>query len=256
MGGYAFDRSWGQEDERLAAVERQVDPVSQAAAGQLGLAAGWRCWEVGAGRGSMARWLAGRVTATGSVLASDIDVGALTGLDHGNITVIRHDLERDGLPDGGFDLIHARLVLEHLRAPAAALRKLASALRPGGWLMLEDADGLGFDAEPAVRALPAITRPWQQAALAAGWNPLYGRRLLTDLQRAGLAQVAGRAHRSYQPGGDAWAGARLGVQRMRDQIRCAGASPADLDDTLAALADPSRIIIGGTIVTAWGQRTS
>ena len=68
--------------------------------------------------------------------------------------------------------------------------------------------------------------------------------------------MAGRAHRSYQRGGDAWAGARLGVQRMRDQIRCAGASQADLDDALAALADPSRIIIGGPIVTAWGQRTS
>jgi hypothetical protein len=47
--------------------------------------------------------------------ASDIDVGVLAGLDHGNITVIRHDLERDGVPGGGFDLIHTRLVLEHLR---------------------------------------------------------------------------------------------------------------------------------------------
>ena len=256
MGRYAFDRSWGQEDERLTAVERQLDPVSQAAMGQLGLTAGWRCWEVGAGRGSIARWLAGRVSPSGSVLASDIDVGALAGLDDGNITVVRHDLEQDGLPGGGFDLIHARLVLEHLKAPAAAAVKLASALRAGGWLILEDADGLGFDAEPAVKALSAITGPWHQAALAAGWNPLYGRHLVTDLQKAGLDQVAGRAHRSYQPGGDAWAGTRLGVERMRDQIRRAGASCADVDDALAALADPTRIIIAGPIVTAWGQRTS
>jgi SAM-dependent methyltransferase len=160
------------------------------------------------------------------------------------------------LPGGGFDLIHARLVLEHLRAPAAAAAKLAAALRRGGWLILEDADGLGFDAEPPVAALPAITGPWHQAALAAGWNPRYGRHLVTDLHRAGLGQVAGRAHRSYQPGGGAWAGARLGVERMRDQIRHAGASCADLDDALAALADPTRIIMGGPIVTAWGQRTS
>ena len=215
VGRYAFDRSWGQEDERLTAVERQLDPVSQAAVDQLGLAAGWRCWEAGAGRGSMAAWLAGRVSARGSVLASDIDVRALAGLDHGNITVIRHDLERDGVPGGGFDLIHARLVLEHLRAPAAAVAKLAAALRTGGWLILEDADGLGFDAEPPVEALPAIAGPWHQAALAAGLNPLYGRHLVTDLQSAGLDQVAGRAHRSYQPGGGAWAGARLGVERMR-----------------------------------------
>ena len=40
MSRCAFDRPWGQEDERLEAVERQLDPISQAAAGQLGLAAG------------------------------------------------------------------------------------------------------------------------------------------------------------------------------------------------------------------------
>ena len=155
MGRYAFDWSWDWEDERLAAVERQLDPVSRAILGQLGLVAGWRCWEAGAGRGSMARWLAGQVTASGSVLASDTDVRALAGLDHGNITVLRHDLERDGLPGAGFDLIHARLVLEHLAAPTVAVRKLAAALGPGGWLVLEDADGLLFEAEPAALADPA-----------------------------------------------------------------------------------------------------
>jgi hypothetical protein len=100
MARYAFSKSWGQEDERLAAVERQLDPVSQAAADQLGLAAGWRCWEVGAGRGSMALWLAARVIPSGSVLATDIDIGALAGPDHGNVSVARHDLERDDLPPG------------------------------------------------------------------------------------------------------------------------------------------------------------
>jgi SAM-dependent methyltransferase len=204
----------------------------------------------------MVRWLAGRVGARGSVLASDIDTSALAGLQHARVTVVRHDLEQDTLPDGRFDLIHGRLVLEHLRAPAAAAVRLIAALRVGGWLILEDADGLGFDAEPAVPALPAITGPWHRAALTAGWNPLYGRHLVTDLVRAGLGQVTGRAHRSYQLGGDAWTGARLGLQRMRDQIRDAGASRADLDDALAALADPTRIILGAPIVTAWGQRTS
>ena len=74
MGRYAFARSWGREGERLAALERQLDPVSQAAIGQLRLAPGWRCWEVGAGGGSMAAWLADWVTGSGSVLATDIDI--------------------------------------------------------------------------------------------------------------------------------------------------------------------------------------
>lgn len=101
-----------------------------------------------------------------------------------------------------------------------------------------DADGLGFDADPLAAALPAITGAWQQAARAAGWDPLYGRHLVADLRRCGLRQVAGRAHRSYEPGGEAWAGAQLGIERLRDQIHAAGASQADIDGALAALARP------------------
>ena len=134
--------------------------------------------------------------------------------------------------------------------------KLVSALRAGGWLVLEDADGLRFDAEPAHEVFAAITGPWQRAARAAGWNPCYGRDLVADLQRAGLCQVAGRAHRDYRPGGGAWLVARLGIERMRDHIQREGARPADLDDALATLEDPTRTIIGAPIVTTWGQRTA
>ena len=204
----------------------------------------------------MAAWLAGRVTGSGAVLATDIDISGLPSQRPANLTVACHDLEREEVPVGEFDLIHARLVLEHLRDPAAAVGKLASALRAGGWLIVEDADGLLFDAEPAEKAFAAITGPWQQAARAAGWNPCYGRYLVTGLQRAGLSQVGGRAHRSYQPGGQAWLGARLGIERLREQIHQQGASQADLDDALAALADQTRTIIGAPIVTAWGQRTN
>ena len=203
----------------------------------------------------MAAWLAGRVGGNGSVLATDIDISDLSGLRQANITVACHDLERESVPGAGFDLIHARLVLEHLREPTAVAGKLASALRPGGWLLVEDADGLLFDAEPTEQAFAAIAGPWQRAARAVGWNPLYGRHLVTDLRRPGLGRVAGRANRSYQPGGEGWLAARLGIERMRDQIQHEGASQGDLDAALAALDDPTRMVIGGPIVTAWGQRT-
>jgi hypothetical protein len=62
------------------------------------------------------------------------------------------------VPAGVFDLIHARLVREHLREPAAAAGKLGSAQRAGR-VVLEDADGPRFDAEPAEQAFAAITGP-------------------------------------------------------------------------------------------------
>jgi hypothetical protein len=58
---------------------------------------------------------------------------------------------------------------------------------------------------------------------------------MADLQSAGLGRVAGRAHRDYRPGGDAWPVARLGIPRLREQIQHEGVSQPDLDDALAAL---------------------
>jgi trans-aconitate methyltransferase len=44
------------------------------------------------------------------------------------------------LPEGGFDLIHARLVLNWLPERLSVLDKLVKALKPGGWLLIEDYD--------------------------------------------------------------------------------------------------------------------
>lgn len=111
----------------------------------FGISDGWRCWEAGAGGDSVPRWLAEQVGPSGYVLASDIDTSMLEATPDPPYQVRRHDLTVDppptavGVPPacGGFDLVHARLVLEHLTNPAAALTTLVSALRPGGWLLVE-----------------------------------------------------------------------------------------------------------------------
>ena len=57
-----------------------------------------------------------------------------------NVELLRHDIVRDALPLGAFDLIHARHVFVHLPNAAAILPKLKAALKPGGWLVIEDFD--------------------------------------------------------------------------------------------------------------------
>ena len=56
------------EDRRLGLLEEIFDPVSRRR--RSGVQAGWRCLEVGAGRGSMAVWLAERVGPRGGVVAN------------------------------------------------------------------------------------------------------------------------------------------------------------------------------------------
>jgi SAM-dependent methyltransferase len=97
---------------------------------------GWRCWDVGAGDGSVARWLAARVGTSGHVVASDVKPQHVP--NHPRIEAIRHDLTSDPWPEPKFDLIHARLVLMHLADKAAIAPRLAAHLRPGGALVLTD----------------------------------------------------------------------------------------------------------------------
>ena len=66
------------EDARLALLEQIFDPLSRRRRDMV--QPGWRCLEVGAGRGSMAVWLAQRVGPSGHVVATDVDVGYLEQL--------------------------------------------------------------------------------------------------------------------------------------------------------------------------------
>ena len=71
------------------------------------------------------------------MLATDINPTFLEPLaaEHPNLSVVRHDVAAEDLPGGPFDLIHTRLVLEHLPGSgrgAGADRRRARAAA-GGW---------------------------------------------------------------------------------------------------------------------------
>ena len=57
---YIYDQGFSEERAQLAGIESLWDPRSQAVLDALGIAAGWRCLEVGAGGGSLVQWMAGR----------------------------------------------------------------------------------------------------------------------------------------------------------------------------------------------------
>jgi predicted O-methyltransferase YrrM len=67
---------------RLRLMEAECDPPTFRYLDAIGVGAGWRCLEVGAGAGSVVRWLSGRVGPRGRVVAVDIDprfLGNLVG---------------------------------------------------------------------------------------------------------------------------------------------------------------------------------
>src|SRR5262249_3142309 len=152
--------------ERLTLLEQLYDPVSRRRRGSI--QPGWRCLEVGAGRGSMAVWLAEQVGPTGRVVAIDIDTRYLQKLELPNLEVFEHDILEDPLARlggaGSFDLVCSRLMLFHLIGrQEAAIGQMVKCLRPGGWLIDEDADwGTAAPVDPAHPRYGDYQRVWQE----------------------------------------------------------------------------------------------
>ena len=89
--GYLLDNRQAQAGVRFRALAELFDPSTFRHLDDLGVAPGWRCWEVGAGGRSVPEWLAGRVGADGLVVATDIDTSWL-GEAAGPLQVRRHDV--------------------------------------------------------------------------------------------------------------------------------------------------------------------
>ena len=110
------------ERERLALLTQFADPITARRLTDLGVGPGWRCLDVGAGSGTVARRLAERVGREGRVVATDMSPRFLGGHGLPNLEVRRHHILEDELEPAHFDLVHCRALLMHLPDPVRALR--------------------------------------------------------------------------------------------------------------------------------------
>lgn len=113
---YAFDNDDTESVDRHQYLATILDEFTCSRLSSVGDLAGRRCLELGAGGGSVARWLAARVGPTGRVLATDLNTRHIPR-DQG-YEVLQHDVIAEPVPTGPWDLIHARLVLLHLKPGA------------------------------------------------------------------------------------------------------------------------------------------
>jgi predicted O-methyltransferase YrrM len=72
-GYFAADAAARDELARLRLIEADCDPHTLRYLTAIGVGAGWRCLEVGAGGGSVVHWLSRQVGAKGQVVAADLD---------------------------------------------------------------------------------------------------------------------------------------------------------------------------------------
>jgi 2-polyprenyl-3-methyl-5-hydroxy-6-metoxy-1,4-benzoquinol methylase len=259
VSSYLFEHGWDQERRRLDLLEQTFDPATIDHLGRVPLPFGGHCLEIGAGAGSIARWLCDRVGPDGRVVATDLDTGFLEHLTEKNLEVRRHDIAADELEEGAFDLIHSRLVLEHIPERTDVVKRLAAALRPGGWLVLEDFDWCSLVASPTCTGSELLARSVEAMRIvfpAAGATTDYGRCLPLDLRAAGLVDVGaeGRAQvaLSGTPAGAWW---QLTLAKLGRALLGTGLlSAAELDEILRICDDEGFCLLFPTMVTTWGRR--
>jgi hypothetical protein len=190
-------------------------------------------------------------------VATDVEIRWLAPLASPTVEVRRHDVAADPVDAGAHDLVHARLVLEHLPGRDQVLDKLVGGVRPGGWLVVEDYDLCTIAAtEPAdpvwARVCEAVT-----AVLGnAGVDTRYGRRLPSRLAEAGLIEVVAEAVVHPVPLPELAPALLPAIRRLKPAMVAGGTvTDRDVDAVIAAFADTRPLTaFSPLLVSARGRR--
>ena len=263
VAGYVHAGSrYDEELARLRLLQERYDARTFDRLTALGPLAGAVCLEVGAGAGSVARWLAVQAGPSGRVVATDADPRFLAGTEAAGVEVRRHDILADPLEPARYDLVHCRALLCHLPDPARAIGVMAAAVRTGGWLLVEDADYCSLvAADPAHPRSPRFDAIMRKllALIAAdrAFDPFFGRRLPGLVVSAGLAGAGHEAIACHRQGaGPAAEVLARSLERTRNRtVRDGAVGSGEFAAVLSALRDPSFSFVDALSVAAWGRPT-
>jgi len=247
------------ERERLSLLEQTADPLSRRRLAALGIQPGWRCLEVGAGHGSIARWLAEQVGPQGRVVATDLNLRFLTEIELPNVEVRQHDICTDPLEPSTYDLAHCRAVLMHLPEPHLAVRRMVAAVRSGGWLLVEEPDVSSLRAvdatHPLAKLFDRLHREIPDRVVQAKLvNPYVGCRVRSLLEEAGLTEIGNEGRTLIARGGEP--GARQQCMTFQALMERGLLSQTEYTALQSAFLDPSFSYTTPTVFAAWGKRAS
>jgi SAM-dependent methyltransferase len=259
-GRYLLDNQDPEAGERFDALSELFNPSTFRHMMQCGITEGWRVWEVGGGGPSVPTWLAERVMPGGRVVATDIDTSWLERSARRDYEVLVHDVVEDPPPAGDFDLVHARLVLVHVLDRDRAITNMVNALRPGGWLILEEADPdlqelvCLDESGPEQELANRLKRGFRSLMRARGVDLRFGRTLPRRLRAAGLVDVEAEAY--FPIGAPACSELeRATIEQIRERlIEAELATTEEIDHYLEILASGDLDLATSPMISSWGRR--
>ena len=193
----AADYIHGTAPTEQARLSRLNDLVNARSLDALALRGGERVLDLGAGLAQLARGMARRGATVVGIERSreQISEAERQAKDAGEAGLVELR-EGDALDPplaadewGGFDVAHARWLLQHVSDPLGAVRVLVRAVKPGGRVVVEDDDHPLLRTWPEPPGLPLLWDAYMRTYDRLGHDPYVGRRLVSLLHEAGADPV-------------------------------------------------------------------
>ena len=160
---------------------------------RLGLTDGMRVLDVGCGPGVLTAKLA-ELNPSGETVGLEPDralaaIAARAFQGQPGLSLHAGSITENALPDAHFDFVYVRFVLQHLSSPLVNVRALMRVIRPGGRLVLADADDGLIIFYPEPPELAQILGALEARQARAGGDRRVGRKLPVLLGEAGFSDV-------------------------------------------------------------------
>ncbi len=260
---YVLQNEWELAHERLRLLAEILDPDTYALLQSVGVQPGWSCLELGAGIGSVTRWLSKRVGSTGRVVALDLDIRWVDCAQFDHVCVVEKDVRELQSLEETFDLVYARNMLVHVPERVAVIQDIADALAPDGWLVVEEPDLATMEVTPTngedmqgpcAHVIAAIHHVMEQRGVSLRVSG----ELRDAMHEAGLHDITAEQRIMHIRGATGKARFfQLTYQQMRDAVLASGAVSEDAYDRFLRCFDDARFVLQApTITSIRGRRRS
>jgi SAM-dependent methyltransferase len=253
------------ERERLALQAAMWEPATERLFDALGSIDGWTCLDLGCGAPGVLGTLARRVGTSGRVIGIDND---RVLLEHAEVWARRERLTRvalrhgdayaTGLPDGAFDLVHARFMFAPLGRADALLAEMHRLVRPGGIVVIQEPDASAWQCSPPSREFSALVAAIVRVFALGGGDFDCGPRMHAGLRAAGYADLGVRAEALALPGAHPYARLPLLFAESLGPKLVALLGHAAFDELragcAAACAHPDARVTSFVVQQSWGRK--
>jgi ubiquinone/menaquinone biosynthesis C-methylase UbiE len=196
---YSSEKFIGDEAEneisRLESQARVRWPQEVIVLRNAGLGVGTKIADIGCGSGIITEYLANEVGETGLVLGIEnneklFNLAKTRNAKYKQVQIINNDAGRLGdIDDNNFDLVYARFILQHLSDPSALLIEAERILKPGGKVIVMDADDSLFYITPYHKEMGEFLTEVSKGQTKYGGDRNIGHKIPCMLFDAGYSNI-------------------------------------------------------------------